>query len=420
MENDSMKITIYFFAIFCFCFTAMSETAIIIPENPSPVIKTASMELAEYLKKATGQEYPIIVEDGREYESAIYLGNTQFAGKHGIFCRQYDEEEWVVKSIGANLIISGGVPRGTLYGVYHYLEDVLGVHWFTPFAEYVPKSEKAILSNLNLHGKPLFRYRDIYFVSGPREQANKFRARNRLNTELPQYGGSMIFGSPAHCHTMYPVIGSPDELRRLYKTNPEYFPLINGRRIFDSSRANAAAQTQFCLTNPELRKLWVEKMRSHIRKDKMNAARKGIGAPMFYAIDQNDAYDGFCCCDACEAVVKAGGAKSALLLDFANFAARELKDEAPDSIFMMMALHATEQPPNGTIRPEKNVGIRLCDTTSDLLHSWTAEVNSRQRINLEKWAKISDKIAIWDYSIVFKSGLNTNYPMPTAYIPFEA
>ena len=391
------------------------EVAIVVPEQKDPALKTASEELSGYLKKITGRNHPVIPEQKAEKNRmAIYLGDTAFAAAHGIKSGRFGEEEWLIKSTGKGLIIAGGAPRGTLCGVYHYLEDVLGVHWFTPEAEYVPKRAAIPLSGLDLHGEPRFRYRDIYYVPGPRAAANRFRARNRLNTDCPEFGGRLLFGGPVHCHTMYPVIGTPDELRSLYKSHPEYFPLIDGRRAFDSQRANAAAQTQFCLTNPELRKLWVEKLRAWIRKDRRRAAERKIGLPMFYAIDQNDAYDGFCNCPNCLAVVKKGGAKSALMLDFTNFVARELKDEAPGSIFLMMAVHSTETPPNGTVKVEQNVGIRLCDTTSDLLRPWTAEENAHQRINLEKWAKLTDRIAVWDYSIVYHSGLTTNYPMPTA------
>ena len=43
-----------------------------------------------------------------------------------------------VKTVDGSLVIAGGRPRGVLYGVYHFLEDVVGVRWLSPVAEYVP------------------------------------------------------------------------------------------------------------------------------------------------------------------------------------------------------------------------------------------------------------------------------------------
>jgi len=46
-------------------------------------------------------------------------------------------EEYAIHSAGRRLLLAGGRPRGTLYAVYRFLQDNLGVRWYTPwFSQY--------------------------------------------------------------------------------------------------------------------------------------------------------------------------------------------------------------------------------------------------------------------------------------------
>ena len=397
-------------------FDGKETVPVVVPSVQTPAQKTATAELTEYLAKITGKQFQVVQEGSSSPTSAIYLGNTDFALKQGLDFGKFGDEEWIIKSYGSHLVIAGGEPRGTLYGVYHFLEDVLGVHWLTPSVEYVPEKTKIELEELNLSGRPPMLYRDVYLVPGI--SGRIFLARNRMNTSDSNYGGRMLFSrlsgreAQGSAHTMYTVLGDADCLRKLFKEHPEYFPLIDGVRTFDSVRANGAAQSQFCLTSLGLRKLWVEALRGHIRHDREFAGKRGIQPPMFYAIDQNDCYDGFCTCPSCDAVVKREGSKSGLMLDFVNHVADQLKEEAPDAVFLMMAIHSTEPPPK-FMKALPNVGIRLCDTTSNILRPWSDPANAGHRKNLEGWAKICNNIVMWDYSITYGSPVCINYPTPT-------
>lgn len=384
---------------------------IIIPARQSAAEKTATEELVHYLEKITGSKFQVVVESRIQPDSAVYLGHTDFAGKAGLKPETFGKEEWQIKTHKGSLIITGGAPRGVLYGTYQFLENVLGVKWLSPYAEYVPRCNPLKTAGLDLRGKPAMQYREIYFVPGP--EGIRFLARNRMNTEKKEYGGQMIFSRAGMNHTLYTNFGKKAVLQKMFKEHPEYFPLINGKRKADLNRGLSSSQTQFCLTNPGLRKAWVERLRYHIRKDREFAEKNGIEPPMFYAVDQNDSYDGYCQCKNCSALVKKEGAKSALLLDFTNFVARELEKEAPEAIFLMMALHSTEKAPK-SLKPRKNVGIRLCDTTSNVLRSWHALENTRQRTNLRQWGKLCQKITVWDYQKNYGSIGVTDLPTPTA------
>ena len=107
---------------------------------------------------------------------------------------------------GEDLYLVGGNPRGTLYAVYHFLEDVVGVHWWNPWEETVPRQPTLRVGPLDFQGRPAFRYRDIYMLYGL--DGGRFAARNRLNREgdAPiegRYGGSLDYGPPYHVHTFF-------------------------------------------------------------------------------------------------------------------------------------------------------------------------------------------------------------------------
>ena len=377
------------------------------PQSPAAVV-TAGRELAEYLGKVTGR--PIAVVDAPPATGgAVYLGDSAFARSKGIDCGKLAPEEWLLREVDGNLVIGGGSPRGTLYGVYHFLEDEVGVLWLTPADEYVPRRERVSFAG-ERRGKPAFRYREIYFVAGTGAEA--FLARNRMCSRLPQYGGTMVNGGARGNHTMYCNLGGPDEIRKLFAVHPDYFPLVDGKRYLDAERADRSAQSQLCLTSPGLRKLWVERLRGYVRKERAVAKEKGLTPPINYMIDQNDCADGFCRCPSCAAIIEREGSVAGLLLDFVNHVADELKDEAPEAIFRMLAYCSTEKPPK-FLKARDNVGVRLCDTTSNVLKPWTDPENAPHYDNLVAWGKCCKNVAMWDYQITFGSPSSRDYPTST-------
>ena len=382
---------------------------IAVPVERIPAERTAARELSEYLGKMTGRRVAVVPEDNAAGSADIHLGGTAFAKKQIPGLGSFGKEEWAVAVRDGTLVLAGGRPRGTLYAVYHYLEDVTGVRWLTPVTDYVPTHKKLPLPKGDLRGKPAMPYRDIYDVPGADGQ--RFLARNRMNVSSAEYGGGKVFGGAGSSHTLYTNLGGPDEIRRLFKEHPDWFPLVDGKHTCHLERADGQSQSQLCLTNPELRRYWVEKLRGRIRADRAACRKTGQDLPLYYAIDQNDSYDGFCRCPSCREIFEREGSNAGILLDFANFVAAELEEEAPDALFSMMALHSTEKPPK-TLKARRNVVIRLCDTTSNMVHPWTAAENAPHLANLREWTKHADAITMWDYSVTYWAPSVVNLPTP--------
>ncbi|MGQ9732879.1 MAG: DUF4838 domain-containing protein, partial [Candidatus Zipacnadales bacterium] len=335
-------------------------------------------------------------------KQAIYVGPTTFAAEKGLTANNLGTEEWAIKTVGNNLILVGGRPRGTLYAVYHFLEDLIGVHWWNPYVESVPHVDTLQMGELDRRGQPVLRYRDIYMLYA--EDEGGFAARNRLNRQgdakiAGRWGGERGYGPPYHVHTFYMYI-PPDQY---FAEHPEWFSLIAGERRAD--------RHQLCLTNPELRELFVQKLRAYIDSSQAAAQEAGIEPPTVYEISQND-WGGPCQCEACQAIATAEGSEAGPLLDFLNYIADAIRDDYPNVYIGTLAYMYTQQAPK-TIRPRDNIVIRLCDTASNFTRCITDPENQAFRQHLESWAQIAKNLRIWDYAVTYAPYYGL--PLPTVH-----
>jgi hypothetical protein len=240
--------------------------------------KTAAAELATYLQKSTGAEFAIVTPAQAAGRPVVAVGPGAAADKLGLDAGKLGPEEWIVRSFGQDLCLVGGRPRGTLYAAYHFLEDVLGVHWWNPWEETVPSQPTLRLDALNRQGRPTFRYRDIYMLYG--QDGGRFAARNRLNRDgdsaiASEYGGALAYGPPYHVHT-FCLYFPPQEH---FAAHPGWFSLIDGKRVGDG--------TQLCLTNPELRQVFLTKLRDYIATSWAAAKAAGLPPPLVFSVSQN-------------------------------------------------------------------------------------------------------------------------------------
>ncbi|MBR5877542.1 MAG: hypothetical protein IKZ11_03155, partial [Alistipes sp.] len=95
--------------------------------------QTAANELQHYIKEISGVVLPIKkAEELKSGERHIFVGyNAEYGQKLGVTKPQNNDEAYTYRTLGDNIWIYGGAQRGTIYGVYSFLENELGVRWFT-------------------------------------------------------------------------------------------------------------------------------------------------------------------------------------------------------------------------------------------------------------------------------------------------
>ncbi len=379
------------------------EAAVIGPQLPAAEI-TAVQELRHYLAQAAPEGFAMA--DGSE-EVVFHVGRSDWAMAQGIDFGALAEDEYIIRSFGNRIVIAGGGSRGTLYGVYAFLEKYLQIHWLSPSVEVVPvHAGKVKLGTLDERVRPRFLFRAIFPDTTSHNDGGAFAVRNRLNGYgtlgiAPEYGGAMRFGSPDHCHTFDPYF--PESEYR--DTHPEYFSLVGGHRV------GGQFTGQICLTNPEVLRLTIDKLKAYIVADEAEALRFGVPAPTIYEISQND-NSTYCQCGDCAAIT-ARENYSGLILHFVNAVAAELSTFRPGYRISTLAYQNSENPPASGIRPADNVLIKLCNTSNNKAGSILAVAMAPFRDKVRQWEKLSNTLFAWEYGTTYRPEY---LPHPSEYV----
>ena len=353
-----------------------SRYSIYVSDKAAQPEKFAARELQKCLNKMTGVRLPIVNAYDQKIK-LVYIGFKDVPQKMlaGLNKDEFGKEEFIIRTVDGNMLIAGGEPRGTLYGVLGFLND-LGCRWYTRNFTKIPQRSSIALPEKEIRQKPAFEYREAWYNEA---YDPIWAVHNRLNPSIhpipDSLGGSYI---------TYPFVHSFNYLvppEKYFKTHPEYYSLINGKR------EAKPYDTQLCLTNPDVVKIAIETVFKWIKEHP--------DANVF-SIDQNDGY-GYCECENCKKLDEAEGSHAGTLLNFVNQIADTVAKVYPDVKLQTLAYAYTEIPPKH-IKPADNVTIRLCHYDYCSAHSILGCDNHKPFIKrLQQWKKIAKRITIWDY-----------------------
>src|SRR5262245_20272524 len=125
-----------------------SRYSIVIAADAIPSERYAAEELQRYLERISGAKLPIVTDGEKTARYEILLGDSAHLRKlrtTAVDFNKLGSDGFTLRTVGNHLVIAGGKPRGTLYGVYALLEEKLGVRWFTPELGVVPQRERLSL-----------------------------------------------------------------------------------------------------------------------------------------------------------------------------------------------------------------------------------------------------------------------------------
>lgn len=342
---------------------------IVLPDEPTVVEKTAARELADHLQLVTGAQFQVVAEQdiAADAASLIFVGNTAKAP-----VKEYRFDEIIIKIDGGNLILAGHEKRGCLYAVYSFLQDVVGVRWWTAEATFAPKKPTLeVPDDLAISYAPQMISREMYHRDA---QPTVFSARMKGNGSLtPEYGGAVRIVN--FVHSFYKYL-PPD---KYFSAHPNWYSEIDGQRKHEHA--------QLCLTNDE--------MTQELIKNVLEALRAQPDSKII-DVSQNDWY-GFCTCAQCKAVDEAEQSQAGTLLLMLNKVAEAVEKEFPDVLVESLAYQYTRKPPK-TIKPRDNVLIRLCTIECSYIQPLSGEQNASFAADLEGWSKLAKYLFIWDYT----------------------
>ena len=375
---------------------------IVLPAAATAVERTAAQELQQHLEQVTGATFPVVSEATPKSGPRLLVGNTEAARR---LAPDFDpaaaeEDSILLKTAGDDLVLAGHPQRGALYAVYTYLEDTVGVRWWTSEETYVPRRPALPLPALDVRYTPPLRFRESYYLDSfhavfkTRLKGN-FSSRTRYMLEplemIPEaYGGNHRLihfkGRNSAYHSFYELV--PPDL--YFRDHPEWFSEVRGKRTHKNA--------QLCLTS--------EEMRRELTKNVLALLREDPGADIIQ-VSQNDAA-GRCTCAACLEVEKEEGGvgtASGPLLRFVNRVAEDIEKEFPRVFVETFAYQYTRQAP-ARVRPRPNVLIRLCSIECSFAQPLESDVRENRAFakDVREWSRIAGRNLFgWDYVTDFSS-----------------
>ena len=381
-----------------------SDCAIVVPASPSKAEQHAADELSAYIEKSTGARLAVIREDGAVPKRAIFVGDAQWTRSAVTNAASMSPDSFVLKAVPPRFAIVGGGRRGTLYGVYDFLERHLDIAWLASWCEDVPKRDALqVPADEFVVESPAFELREDYWF----DYFNPDIAlRNKTNGELvrfrEEHGGApehRFGGGLGNAHTFDTLVPRGE----FFAEHPEYYSMDE-----NGSRGTARDRSwQLCLTNPDVLEIAKRRVLERIERDP--------GAEC-YGVSQMDNMN-YCRCPACTAVNEEEGAPSGTLVRFVNAIAEAVEKKFPGKKVSTLAYQYSRRPPKKT-RIRGNVVPVICTSgcgfskSLDVLAESGDEGAAAFLADLEAWGKATDQLYIWNYSTDFRNYL---MPFPNAY-----
>ena len=375
---------------------------VVIADEPSVEVYTAAWELVAFLVEVTEQNYSIAPASRAQSDYQIIVGRNEALEdlKLDIDWDSLGPDGFVMRTVGKNLVIAGGPRRGTINGVYTFLEEIVGCRWYTPWFSVIPNNPKLSISGLNTRTVPVFEGRNL--TCGAASDVS-WAARQRLNrfTSMvvkgiradgkqvvwgafrnnPKLVGS-YFNVRAHVHTL---AGNNLLPHAEFDEHPEYFALVDGKRLREG---------QPCFTNPAVVPVITKRAIDWIKSDP--------GARII-SISQGD-FRGLCRCSRC---VAAEGKYnwSGMILRLVNQVAAEIEKYDPQIRVSTLASNWSREPPKGVVA-RRNVLIRYAPISACCYHAYDDDECERNTSYgsykmLVDWANISQRVWVWSYAMPF-------------------
>ncbi len=373
-------------------YAGRTEYAIFISSDASESEKWAAKELRHWLHEISGAVFNIVsygpTDSLPESKKRIYVGFSQaLKEKTGDAAPGLKDESFRYFNRGSEIYIYGGKQRGSMYGVMSFLENEFGCRWYSPDAQSIPGRKAYWFAALNHHEAPGVEVRNDFFYTA---FDPVWMARNKMNgsmgtkPEVP--GGTEGYWN---VHTFYDFL-PPSEF---FDTHPEYFSLVDGKRVADPKNPDWGKRGQLCLSNPQVLKIITSRVKDFIREHPEHR---------IYSVSQND-WRNPCQCKNCRAIVEKYDAKeSGIIIWFVNQVAEAVEKEFPDKYIGTLAYHYSRSAPQN-IKPRKNVVVRLCPIEACVAHPLeSCPQNASFMKDLRDWAGISPQLYIWDYVVNFQ------------------
>ena len=363
--------------------------AIAVSKSATLVERNAATELAEYLRRITGRDFPVATTDSVTGKALFAVGPgaaKAAAPDLDLSKASLGNDGIVLKTVGEAVILTGAEARRAARSTRCTSSwkrsagcagGRRGRRRCRRTAPWPSGRSTCATCRPSSTGRRSPR-RFVRWSGNPTPRnppASRLAcASTDISTSSRKPGAAAI--KPSGGATVFFTLVPP---ARHFAAHPEWYSLINGERRWEKA--------QLCMTNEGLLE---ELARAALARLRANPHTNII------SIDQED-WEGHCECPGCRAIDRAEGSAAGSLLHGINRVAELIEREAPEALVTTLAYLYSRKPP-ATIRPRRNVMIRLAVIERSAVQPIGHRNNAPLRHDLEAWSKAADRLAIWDYS----------------------
>ncbi len=254
------------------------NAAVIIPDNAPGSTRRAAGDFTEYVEKSSGVKLPITAS-GKNVRDRIYIGTLDTlknvpADIRAKLDKSCQPDAFFIRVKGHELWIVGKDRVAELYGTAQFLERELGVRWFKAAdaedsGEYVPERKRIVLKDFDWFREPAFKWRKldnchaywnwiprngmIWAVRSGYQIGFPYNIRMPYTQEMADFFYSISSRDSMYLEGGHGTFSSAIPAEKYFKTHPEYFTMLNGKRQLFCG--NQTGYYQYCISNPEVQQL---------------------------------------------------------------------------------------------------------------------------------------------------------------------
>lgn len=436
-----------------------STYAVVYGNNATEAEKFAAEQMQTYLEKVTGVVVPVVSERALlSNKNFISVGQTELLEESSVTV-DYDSlngDGFVLKTVGNDLYITGANDRGTLYGVYDFLEKICGVRFLDINYEHIPASDTVPLYQMDVVEVPTFKYRgNLVEAVFHTSETSGGSSHGRNGAEVAEYytkvrqtheflreesqvvvdekmGGSISINKDINqTHNNLTYVPADDYFftTKQKEENAHMFYVLDGKAV-DICYSDGITKEGTIAQVDEMTaaKAYLEGLKKYIKQNP---------TAEYYTVGQEDLRS-CCSCETCYSRTLEYGSTTANVILFYNAMAREIQkwaDTQPDLggktikivefsyLFSAQAPVKTIKNENGEVTgyepvhpmlmlPE-NVVLRIADINAHVYYCLLDEANDNGVFGpeyFEKWkAVMGDNKQTWYWGYLTTHGELFNY-----------
>ena len=400
-----------------------AQMVILLSANPTSVEKYAAEELAHFVQKSTSGLLPIVKAPVKGKKSITFQKHD--AKATGKIVSRIKMDGFAIEANQNGVKIHAKHVRGFLYGVYHILRKYASIYFLYPGeeGEVIPKMTSLVIPDSIEVRNPVFYTRKFYLNggSGWTPPVYQWLLRNGLINYHGNYNYAKgngvyaqtlaklgtVFERGGHAMGSLLVGGSPRTNKeaqilreKLMKKHPEYFGLVNGKRLYAGNpRPGGPRFCQPCTSNEAALKRMLDNcIKECLRFGTTENARNFM----------NDDHYTWCECASCLKLdhpqqTTTWDLRSKRWWHFVNYMAKGILDsgKCPHTTHVTtLAYQNYRLPPKG-IKPDPRVHVGIAPHQRCYIHSLTDPtcfVNAgKYRGLFESWHKAGMRLYTFEY-----------------------